>query len=501
MSTGAARPSLTKALLAAVVCAVGTLTAFRLPLWCGPLYGDDFLLVDSALQPNGRSSFSSDFFLVGSGKWRPLNTPFLLMLARWFGFDYRPYQILNIALLLFCASIIGVLVFEISQSLFSSSLAAIAAASSPYTWMGQISVYGLMEFSAVFMVLFALFFELRGIFRDNSSPWNHRLAFVCLIAATLIHERMLTLCLAFGMFHWFCSRNQRQAFSYTSILFIHIFLKGFFLQLNIGQSGGESDLQAVAGSWILQHMLASFGAILGMTSGAGIFYSRGTLRVLSENSNLNFVGLGVVLIGFSAAALIGNKFIGIRSLSKNSRHALTLICFTLFASVFSISLVKERIEGRWLFLPQSLLVLLVIAGLSHGLRKNGHWLLRGVISLLAIVGLLTTNAFYRTQARNFTFLRDQPSLMIREVEKSAPRSKPWVLVVGHTDATIPQKWQVGYGRAFNQLRNPPWLVSWGDSDLDCPQIRLRVRCIVVVMTGTSLRPEISRTWSYGYQDS
>jgi hypothetical protein len=78
------RQKLTFAPLISSISAAAGVYFFHLPLWDGPMYGDDYLLVRGALQPNGNNGFLQDIWLAGGGKWRPANTPILLWLAkRW----------------------------------------------------------------------------------------------------------------------------------------------------------------------------------------------------------------------------------------------------------------------------------------------------------------------------------------------------------------------------------------------------------------------------------
>lgn len=478
-----------RAVVASFAGSLISILLFRLPFWSGPMYGDDYLLVNGAQQPVDSSGVLGDFFLVGGGKWRPFNTPLLLFLARRFGFEYQPYQIVNLSLLVICCTVVGLMVWLLSRSLFATLLSSVCIGASSFTWLGQISVYGVLEFSAILVALLALLVELREFLGDRDEGKSHYLAIGLVLVASFIHERMLVLALLFGVFH-LLKRRKSVSLTYFAIILIHVILKGFFLQLDASQSGGESNLQDVRGLWILRHFIDGVGALFGMNSGSGIFYTDGALSDLARTADLGYVGvLPIVTVSIVIGVLTFRE-------SRADRLGTRLGCSLLILGVglgciFPAALVYERIEGRWLFLPQALLLVGLFGLIGSWTNTRNVPVLRSSLRTSLAIAFLVPAVYYRTQSNAFTFLRDQPSAMIAHVSTTAPEKGPWFLVVGHTDPTIPFRWQTGYARAFEQLPNPPIEIVWGNAPNDCPQTSSPLPCVVAISKDQNLRPNIN----------
>jgi len=453
------------------------------------MYGDDYLLVNGAHQPVDSSGIIGDFFLVGGGKWRPLNTPLLLFLARRFGFSYQPYQIVNLALLVMCCTVVGLMVWILCRTLFATLLSSACIGASSFTWLGQISVYGVLEFSAVLIALLAITVELHSLLRGDAEGKRIYVAVGLVLSATFIHERMLILAFCFGAFHLLKQRRPGPALAYFSIPMIHVVLKGFFFQLDVAQTGGESNLQQVKGLWIIRHLIDGVGAILGVNSGSGIFYTDGALSRLAKSADLGYVG-AIPLITVSAVLIVSSSRNVRASRIDMRENGSMLIFISCLGSICPAALVFERIEGRWLFLPQALLLVGLFALLGTLPSDHSSAVSRTTLSILLVVGFLVPAIYYRKQSTAFTFLRDQPSLMIEDVSKTAPRKRPWVLVLGHSDPTVPFRWQTGYARAFEQLPNPPIETVWGSSRNDCPRTAIPLQCVVAISKGMNLRADI-----------
>lgn len=478
-----------KAVATALAGSLTSILLFRLPFWSGPMYGDDYLLVNDAHQPLDSSGIIGDFFLVGGGKWRPLNTPLLLFLARRFGFSYQPYQIVNLVLLVMCCTVVGLMVWIVCRTLFPTLLSSACIGASCFTWLGQISVYGVLEFSAVLIALLAVAVELHSLVRGDVRGKRIYVAVGLVLSATFIHERMLILTICFGAFHLVKGRRASLALTYFSIPMIHVVLKGFFFQLDATQTGGESNLQQVKGLWIIRHLIDGVGAILGVNSGSGIFYTDGTFSRLAKSADLGYLG-AIPLITVSAI-LIVSIFRNVHASRTDTRENGSMFIFVAcLGSICPAALVFERIEGRWLFLPQALLLVGLFALLGTLPRDHSSAVLRTSLSILLAVGFLVPAIYYRKQSTAFTFLRDQPSLMIEGVSRTAPRKRPWVLVLGHSDPTVPFQWQTGYARAFEQLPNPPIQTAWANSRNGCPRTAVPLQCVVAISKGMNLSPDI-----------
>lgn|GEM_PF-5943843 len=478
-----------KAVAVALAGSLISILLFRLPFWSGPMYGDDYLLVNGAHQPVDSSGIIGDFFLVGGGKWRPLNTPLLLFLARRFGFSYRPYQIVNLALLVMCCTVVGLMVWIVCRTLLVTLLSSVCIGASCFTWLGQISVYGVLEFSAVLIALLAVAVELHSSVRGDAEGKKIYAAVGLVLSATFIHERMLILAFLFGAFHLLKRRRLSLALTYFSIPMIHVVLKGFFFQLDAAQTGGESNLQQVKGLWIIRHLIDGVGAILGMNSGSGVFYSDGTISRFARSADLGFIGASPVILVALLVMVIGF------GKSRSSRFyewmaVPSLLLALAIGALIPASLVIQRIEGRWLFFPQALLVVGLFTWVGTLSLSGKLAALRLCLIGLLTVAFLCPSIYYRTKSGSFTFIRDQPSLMIADVFAKAPVKGPWVLVLGSSDPASPFQWQMGYTRAFEQLPNPPIKTVWGNDHQDCPRMSRPLPCLIAIAANGSLRSRV-----------
>jgi len=468
---------------------------FHLPLWDGPMYGDDYLLVRDALQPNGNNGFLQDIWLTGGGKWRPANTPILLWLAKRWEFAYLPYQVLNLILLVICASIVGLASYYISKSLVACALGAFAISVSHFTWLAQISVYGVMELSAAIFFILACMCALR-IFTasNNESPnlalWTFTSA-ALLLLSTLTHERYLFACLGFWLVFLIYSSSSSVSVILPHIFLMiplfHLFFKGILLSLNPLAGGGESNLRDVGGLWIFKHLGDALLGLFGYYSGSGKYYSDWPLGRLAEYSELGFVGLAIALIPillYLFAILFQRSRFGFKTLIKIS-HLEIFLFLTFFLTLIPSATVIQRIEFRWLFVPHILLLLLfltIVKQLSLSSR------LKTLFMISLPICFIFLSIYYRHESKAFTLLRDQPSELVRTIEKIAPKQGNWFLEINQLDSTMPTYWQLGYGGIFSQMTNPPYQIA---SKIEaCRTVNVSIPCVSVVLDGASTQFKI-----------
>lgn len=478
-------------LISLISAAVGVFF-FHLPLWDGPMYGDDYLLVQGALQPNGNNGFLQDIWLAGGGKWRPANTPILLWLAKRWEFSYLPYQLLNLVLLVICASIVGFAVYYISKSLVACALGAFTISVSHFTWLAQISVYGVMEFSAAILFVLACMCALRVFIASNrESPnlasWTFTSA-ALLLLSTFAHERYLFACLGFWFVFLIYSRSSstRRALPHVFMMIpiIHLFFKGIILGLNPLAGGGESSLKDVGGLWIFKHLGDAFLGLFGYYSGSGKYYSDWPLGRLAEQSNLGFVGLTIALIPillYLFAKLFLRKPSDFKTSVKISHSELFLFSI-LFLTLLPAATVIQRIEFRWLFVPQILLLLLFTSLVTQMVLPSRY---KTPLVIFLPVCFIFLSLYYRHESKVFTLLRDQPSELVRTIEKIAPKQGSWFLEIIQPDSAMPTNWQLGYGGIFSQMTNPPYqIVSKSE---ECREINQLLPCISVAIDGSSTK--------------
>jgi len=481
-------------LISSISAAVGVYF-FHLPLWDGPMYGDDYLLVQGALQPNGNNGFLQDIWLAGGGKWRPASTPILLWLAKRWEFSYLPYQLLNLALLVICASIVGLAVYYISKSLVACALSAFTISVSHFTWLAQISVYGVMEFSAAIFFVLACLCALRVFMASrrespNQAVWTLTSA-VLLLLSTFTHERYLFATIGFWLVFLIYSRSSPtkrvSPHIFMMIPIIHVFFKGIILGLNPLTGGGESSLKDVGGLWIFKHLGDAFLGLFGYYSGSGKYYSDWPLGKLAEDSDLGFIGLTVAIIPlllYLFAKLFLRKLSDFKSSVKISHLELFLFSI-LFLTLLPAATVIQRIEFRWLFVPQILLLLLFTSLVTQMVLPSRY---KTSLVIFLPVCFIFLSLYYRHESKVFTLLRDQPSELVRTIEKIAPKQGSWFLEIIQPDSTMPTNWQLGYGGIFSQMTNPPYqIVSKSE---DCRAINHLIPCISVAIDGSSTKFEI-----------
>lgn len=480
-----------KNLIAAVVSlASGGLGVLllHLPLWDGPMIGDDYLSIKASLNTIGSRGFWSDFWLQGGGKWRPVTTVILYWFQRHFEYSYFPYQLLNLSLLTICAALVGVISYMLCKSVFVAVLTSFAISVSQLTWYAQISVFGLMELLAIIFLLLAGTCAVLSIHLPSESPKLavklQLLAFLSLFLCTLTHERYLLTTLCFWiLFLASSSRNtqiRRRSWIFLLIPLTHVIIKGLVLKLDPLQGGGESRLRSVYGTWLLEHLRDSFLGLIGYFSGSGKYYSQWPLGRLASQTDLQVLG-PLIICGPLLSMLIVMFIVQpdrtrlgiIKLLDLKTLFVLSLLVATLLPAATVI----QRVESRWLLAPQILLVLFCIATVTKNFRSGPIRLATLCVlpSCLIVVAI-----HYSGKSDAFTIIRDQPSLVISQLEKVAPSNTQWVLAVNQDDSTMPTNWQFGYGQAFDQMSNPPYLIAD-----ECPKGNKLIPCVRVELHGAN----------------
>lgn len=473
---------------------------FHLPIWNGPMYGDDFLGVNAALRPNGPTGIWSDIWLAGGGKWRPVSTPTMLWMGRHFEYSYRPYQILNFSLLIFCAALVGVLSYHLYKSIFTASITSFAISVSHFTWFGQISIYGQMEFLAIIFLVCASATALISFqLPPNMSSKALRLQLltvVLLLLSTFTHERYLLTTICFWLLFLFGSptgsKLRTRSYLFLIVPAIHIFLKGVLLNLDPIAGGGESKLRDVRSWWLLQHLGDSFLGLFGYFSGAGKYYSDWPLGQLGEQSDLRIIGVLIIIAPLLVITLLFLKLRNKSKVSTNFKNFQTQSIFQfslVIATIAPAASVIQRIEPRWLLSPQIFFLLLCTTVIS---RLNVNKFLKIIASTILPLCFITVSILYTGKSEVYTVLRDQPSAAILSVEKVAPPEGDWVLSLHQTDANMPVKWQFGYGRTFLQMKNPPYKIYYSSAK-GCSEIDVKLPCVSILLQATSMHFEVKIT--------
>ena len=479
-------PRFAKLIIATSTCCVFLL--FRLPLYRGFSYGDDALLVRDALHPPGPSSLFHQFFTVGGGKWRPVSTPILLSMARFYKHDMVPFQILSMLMLLAIGYLIGILVWRLTSNLSAGIFCAALSVSSPFTWLFQSWMYGVMEALALLLTTMSLFLFVHMIKDDRISARRFNLAAFTLFLATLTHERYLIVVFTLWMlFVWQPISGSRLSKMSRTLLLIplfHVVTKGLLLDISPITSGGETANKLGLNLSLLTNFFKGLTGVFGGLSGSGYYYSVGTFADAANSKNINgLLPLTIataISIGILVSILLKRQT---SSLGNRRRVKLTLspeliLCCVGLSLLVPGALVPERFEGRWIFGPQVFL----IAGLAVLFSKMvTQRPIRYAFTIFFFCAMLFTNLTYKKNSDQYFVMRTQVDHSLSQL--NALRTKePWVVIVHQKDSNAPTSWQFAYGSTFSQLRNPPYRFGFS-SNPNCPVFRKKMTCYVVEIDG------------------
>ena len=462
------------------------------------LFGDDFLLVNFwGRQPIDAKSVWDLFWLTGQDKWRPVSTIPLVLLSRHLGFNNHYFLLVNLVLLSILASIVGCYTYSLSKRFSVAIVSTAAVTLTPFNWYAQTSLFGLMEVLDVLLCLIALILICKNY--EKETGLRFALAYIFLLASSLCHERFLIVAISTWAYSQFFSRNKdNNRFSkyLLTIPLIHIFFKGFVLQIDPLTGGGESNLRSGYGLWIIEHFKDSLGALFGMKSGLGIYYSEGTFQTNVSNSHFGLFGLLVFLPAIASLAYISFKRV---DQSHSPVVASTSLLFmksglffvTALSLLIPAATVVERVEGRWLLASQVFLLIAFIGAVIALWNRNSTS--QTIISCIAIsfsLAIVTTGLMYRGQTKDYLAIQSQPTLALQKIESEVPTNEDWGLLINQTDETMPTAWQFGYGAIFSQLPNPPSFVQFGSSWNLCPDGPRKYTCFQIKLNGLNVSSKI-----------
>lgn len=456
----------------------------RLDQWKHPMVGDDYLGIRVTQMPVRDGSFLENIWLVGGGKWRPLTTAILIWLGQAWDYDYGNFQILNSTLLVCAAWFTGFLALKLDVSFGVALASSVSVVLSQFTWMAQSSIYGIMEFLALLLTIGSTHYAIKAATGDVRCRVNVGLSTLLLFAASMAHERFV-LC-AFVLALYFLvlgksSHTMQMAFAPLLIPVFYVASRALVLQLDPLAGGGESNLEQGLGSWIGVHFWDALRMLFGGYSATGVYYTANPLADLRTRSDLEWLPV-VAVAGLSLIF-----FLFLREHSAEGRieerrrklHQSTLLLCLSLSVLLPAATVIERIEGRWLHAPQVLFVLAV------GVLSSGSKSIWSIASRYFYpVFFCLVALYYLPNSTDYLRFRDQPSQVMSAVAEVAPEYEQWVLVVSQVDPAVPAEWQFGYGNAFTQLPNPPYLASvvTGRRN-DCPVLKKRIPCVVVRLSG------------------
>ena len=427
----------------------------------GPMYGDDYLT--TAYFYNIENDFFGSIF--SNGRWRPLNNLFLYFTTHYFGFDYLPYLTINRILLVLCGVVSGLLAYSLSKSLISVVLVSLVVSVSHFTYMGQVGIFGFLEFGPTIFLITAIHVALRSIdvqtISQARAEFLQIISVVLLLTACLIHERFQIASVSF----WILFRMKGTKFNKLksqSILFLFIpgFITGAKLltRAKVLQGGGEADFITSFGQSIINNFGFSILGVFGYFSGLGHYFDSGAWAALGRGLDLNLLGLLIhlfplsLLIGIGLYYLIKYKYLP-KFFDYKSWFLISLaFCFLLIGST-----IVTRIEGRWLFQSKILIAIAICSALGN-LKITA--LAKQSLFHLQILPFLLISSIYNLDSSKFTVRRDQTILVVLELERISDKFIEWRLAVNRSGEPITSSsWEFAYGKIFTQLTNQPELVS------------------------------------------
>jgi hypothetical protein len=375
-----------------------------------------------------------------------------------------------------------------------------AVALTPFNWYAQTSLFGLMEVLDVLLCLIGLLLLCKNF--EKETVGNFVFAYVFLLAASLCHERFLIVaisCWAYSLLFRREEGNNRFSIYLLTIPLFHIALKGLVLHIDPLTGGGESNVRSTFGPWIFGHLKDSVGALLGMKSGAGIYYSEGTFQTKVSTSHLGLFGLLVFLPAFVFLVFLVSKNAGRAHASRTTPISILfkksgLFFVTALALLIPAATVIERVEGRWLLAPQIfLLIAFVGAVISLWNEYSPNAIMMRCIAASFSLAIVATGLMYRGQAQDYLALQFQPTLALQKLESEVPLNEDWGVIVNQTDSSMPTEWQFGYGAIFSQLPNPPSFVQFGSSWNLCPEVAREYTCFQIELNGLDVSSKILTT--------
>lgn len=454
-----------------------------LKFWNGPMYGDDYLTVSAFI---AEKNFFSGILHSGLSKWRPLNNIYLYFSSKNFGFDYLPYLVVNRLLLILCGVTIGLLTYSLFKSLLAVALVSYAVTISHLTYMGQITVFGFLEFGSTVFLMVAIYSAISSIELQEKSPRSAEflqiLSASSFLCSCLTHERFQIGSLCFWYLFKKMSRKSKRIQS-RSLLFLFIPCLITVIKLIGGinplAGGGEASFTATVFDSLKRNFGHSILGLFGYYSGSGKGFGSSAVDELSSYNHLRILGLAITLLPFSFICL--HLFIQVirqKPLAEIVNYKFWFLGSLLIFFLIPGSTVISRIEARWLYQSQVLLLILFFSITNQTFFKKTFFHVLSFVQVLAFIGIST---LYNFHSSDFTTMRNQASSVIAELEKVSPSSGTWHLAINHSGLTMPTSWQFAYGESFSQLSNPPTVVT------DCSKFE---NCLTVYLQDASLDFEI-----------
>ena len=466
-----------------------------LPIYRGFLFGDDYLFVRDAKTPGDFDSVTKTMWLVGSEKWRPISTTTLVLLSRIFNFDFASYQWTNRAFLFVVGLIAALLAQSLTRSKSIKFIFFLLVIASPMTWLGQTSVYGSMELTALLLVLLAIAILVSPSLIEIQSSASLNVVAILLFSAGLAHERFIIVAVAvWAALLMKRDRYEKWARKSWVLLLVptsHMFLRVFVLRIDPFVGGGESQLSETAGRWIISHFITSIEMVFGLHSGTGVFYGDSTLASIAKSNDRQT--FQIYLLCFVLIALVLRSHFWAKTRGGKIRPNDSMLLFVIGISLLlPAATVAERIEARWIFAPAICFALSILT-LVSSMNVNEKNRVRNFEFFFVSLIFLVPAVLYLHDSADYLLLRNQHNMVLETAEKISEEYSTWGLLLSQSDSSMPLSWQFGYGSTFSQLRNRPSFVLFADSFSVCPKLKVKYTCFKFSLNGPSLAALIQET--------
>ena len=339
----------------------------------------------------------------------------------------------------------------------SSNVQVLMVCTKPHTW--PIGVNG-DTFYAFGM------FDLR----KSGEHWFHRKTSFSTKSlfslAALTHERYLIVCIVTPLWLVLTNWNYKKSTYFilwgTTVIYIAVELLS---QNNPLRGGGEEQFSGTYGLWILDHFVLALKKLLVGTDGNSIYPNHqifGPLRIA-------VVLILCVVVYFCVRKVIGlnnAEFADSKIANRDRNKFYSFIYFQLLISgclILMASTVKSRIEGRWLF-GSEILLLIVVCSIIGVLREKR---LTVLYLCLIVFAYVANNICNLNNIDKFEVNRAEVNNILLQVSSM---DKP--LAAYNVSLTGFNSWVFAYGSVFNQIEHPPNNISFdGNCDTPCLQIK------------------------------
>lgn len=408
--------------------------------------GDDLILWYAAQILN---TFASDFpkiiFDVGSGKWRPLWQILAYSVIKIFPSQDSTLMYTGVFFLylLFVITIIFLANKYFNLSKKSLAMISFFILFSPYFWYHKYQVYGIMEMGGFLFAFLAMIMQIKIYSKNNKSHKAYLILNIYTICAALFHERYVFLFAINFLLLFIEMVRVKQIKLRNKDYFTGVFLAAYFsLRLlvtpnSIFVTGGENGSLTGISSWIYKTLSVSTASLTGWISG----FDQSEIRYLNNSQNI------LVLLSIFVVVFITILTLSSHKLHRNIFEIQNIILINVFFGVIFASLVRERVELRWL----SYVIFIFVIWILIVLKNENRFFLRIVLVVTLTSHLISTLNFGLINAHEHNFYNQQKSTMeelYKAINISSKIKSDYTFFVIESDF-MSLEWLTNYGVWFD----------------------------------------------------